>query len=352
MTFSNDTFETEDLKDAIINCESLDELREEVLPKLKSQKDQWRKKINEVIDKSGLSQEEFANRCKVSRQSVSKWCNKGAIPKKREQFIRIALASGCDIEYTNNLLQRYGRFPELYSKSLEDAICIFVIENVDPEKRWVEYDNILNTIKKVVLNEDGDESSDINTVNFNEKLSDVKTVSDLERFVFENVSVFAKAYNELYKYIEINIESNYLNPDFAESYANNIYDMAVVQGWSSSLRQAVSAIRQRKWYPTRDKIISLGLHLSMTNDQINEMLEIAHMKPLYAKNIFESVIMFLVEDQDLNDKLNKEKDKDDENQFDPDELIRYIREELKELDIPEVMDFISELPEDYDEKEK
>ena len=74
--------------------------------------------------------------------------------------------------------------------------------------------------------------------------------------------------------------------------------------------------------------------------QIDEMLELAHMEPLCAKNIFESVIMFILDDASLNDMLNI-----DSEDYDPDELCNYAREILSSLNLPEVEDFISELPE-------
>ena len=86
--------------------------------------------------------------------------------------------------------------------------------------------------------------------------------------------------------------------------------MAQIQGWSSSLRQCVSAINQNKWYPTRNKVISLGLHLSMDHEQIDELLELAHMEPLCAKNA---------------------------------------REILSKLKLPEIDSFLAELPEEDDE---
>lgn len=101
----------------------------------------------------------------------------------------------------------------------------------------------------------------------------------------------------------------------------------------------------KKWIPTRNKIISLGIHLSMDHEQIDEMLEIAHMEPLCAKNIFESVIMFILDDVSLNNMLD-----DSDEEFDPDELCRYAREVFEEFDLPEVESFISELPEINDEE--
>lgn len=128
-------------------------------------------------------------------------------------------------------------------------------------------------------------------------------------------------------------------------YSGSVYELAEGQGWSSSLRQCVSAIRQRKWYPTRNKIISLGLHLSMDHEQVDKMLKLAHMEPLCAKNIFESIIMFILDDASLNDILDSKSE-----EYDPDELCRYARAVLKELDLSETGSFISELSEmDEDE---
>ncbi len=154
----------------------------------------------------------------------------------------------------------------------------------------------------------------------------------------ENSSIFAKAYNRFYAYVMMHIQANYC------SCEGNIYELAEAQEWSASLRRCVSAIRQNKWYPTRNKIISLGMHLSMDIDQINEMLELAHMEHLCAKNLFESAVIFILEDASLNNILDIEAE-----DYDPDELCRYAREVFKKLDLPEVDSFITELPEMNDE---
>jgi hypothetical protein len=164
---------------------------------------------------------------------------------------------------------------------------------------------------------------------FDEKLSDVKDENELEQFIIENSSVFARAYHKLYAYIKTFFEYN----------IENVFGLALSQEWSSSLRQCVSAIRQEKWYPTRNKIISLGIHLDMDIEQIDGLLRLANMEPLCAKNIFESVIMFILEDASLNDMMDKDSEK-----YEPDQLCRYAKEVLQEFDLPEIESFISELP--------
>lgn len=50
--------------------------------------------------------------------------------------------------------------------------------------------------------------------------------------------------------------------------------------------------------------------------------------------------MFILDDASLNDLLDTESE-----EYDPDDLCRYARKILEDLDLPEVEAFISELPE-------
>lgn len=329
---NNNRIETVYIKEEISKCEDIDELRERIFPMISSLQEQWKEKINEIIEVSGLTKSRFAEICEVSRVAVNKWCN-GSIPKNRETFLRIGMAAGYGREKMDQLLQRYGQYPALYAKSLEDCVCIFVLEKYPSYETINRYNYILGRIKANIIRSD-EEGEDIGTELFDEKLSDVKDENELETFITDNSAMFATTYHKFYSYVKMQIMANY------SDFGGSVFELAEGQGWSSSLRQCVSAIRQNKWYPTRNKIISLGIHLSMDHEQIDEMLELAHMEPLCAKNIFESVIMFILEDASLNNMLDTESE-----EYDPDELCRYAREILEELNLPEVESFISELPE-------
>lgn len=325
--------ETIAIKDEISKCEDIDELKEKIFPMIKTQQEQWAKKVNEIITANRYTKSRFADLCEVSRVSVDKWC-KGAIPKNRETFLRIGMAANYDLEHMNQLLQRYGQYPGLYSKSLEDCICLFLLQNNEKTEMFSKYQYILNRIKATIIRQDETAAENVSTTKFDAKLSEVKDENALERFIVDNIQVFSFAYHKFYAYVKMCIDANY------QGYADSVFELAQAQDWSSSLRQCVSAIRQNKWYPTRNKIISLGLHLSMDHEQIDEMLALAHMEPLCAKNIFESVIMFILDDASLNNLLDT-----DSEQYDPDELCRYARTILSDLELPEIESFITELPE-------
>lgn len=329
--------ETEYIRDEIARCEDIDELKENIFPLIKSQQEEWIHKVKEIIEENGYSKTKFAELCGVSRVTVDKWC-KGSIPKNRETFLRIGMAAKYDIEHMNAFLQRYGRYPALYSKSLEDCVCMFVLSKNYGEESIEKYKYILAKIKDSIIRDDDDTTENVSTAKFDAKLSEVNNEDELERFITDNIAMFSYTYHKFYTYVRKCIDVN------RQQYATSVFEMAEGQGWTSSLRQCVSAISQNKWYPTRNKIISLGLHLSMDHEQIDIMLKLAHMEPLCAKNIFESIIMFILDDASLNDMLDADSD-----EYDPDELCRYAKEVLSELELPEVASFISELAEiDYE----
>ena len=213
-----------------------------------------------------------------------------------------------------------------------------MINHFKGEERIEKYTNTLNKIKNSIVMDENADPAVLGTESFNSKLVEVSNESELEKFIADNIDVFASAYNKLYAYVKMYVSENY------PGYAGSVNELADAQGWSSSLRQCVSAMRQKKWYPTRNKIISLGLHLNLERDQIDQMLDYAHMEPLCAKNIFESVIIFILEDASLNNLLDQ-----DSEDYDPDALCKYASEIMKTLDLPEIADFINELPESEDE---
>ena len=102
------------------HCDSLSQLKDEILPLVEAQKCAWMKKIDQIMEDRHFSQNALASLCQVSRPAVGKWC-RGALPQSRDMYIRIGFAAGYGLEEMNAFLQRYGRGPKLYAKSIEDA---------------------------------------------------------------------------------------------------------------------------------------------------------------------------------------------------------------------------------------
>jgi len=329
--------DTYDVEEKLEQCDSVEELKTEILPLLKSQKQQWEKEINHLLkNELHCTQSEFERISGFSRQSINKWCN-GSLPKSRENFIRIGLAAGYDIEKVNVFLQKYGRYPALYSKTLEDCICMYVLLHYPKEQALKKYDELLFRAKHMVMRQIAYKAVK-DTLILEKELSEVETDEEFMDFLTTNSKSFTEAYRKLHVYMDEIIKQKSMLK------SSSVHNMAKGQEWSSSLKQCVSDIRTGKWYPTRDKIISLGLHFCMTKEEINEMLMLAGMRPLYVKNLFENIIVYILTSAELNDIYVS-----DGEYYDIDNLCNYAKQVLDEIDIAELDYFLKELPSEADE---
>ncbi len=337
------------LNDEVSRCEDIDELKKNVIPKLKSLQDQWAEKIKEILRECDCNNAEFGRRCNISRATVGNW-TKGMIPKSRETFLRIGMAAGYDVERVDALLNRYGRYSGLYVKNLEDCVCLYVLNQKDCDDPVKQYEYILKRIKDKLMGL-GEENVEelFTTERYQRELAGVKGEDGLEDFISRNTALFSTAYDKFYSCIcayfmangELVITPKGNGKESGSSITSSgetAYEMSQAQGWSSSLISAVSGIKNRKWVPTRNKIISLGLHLFMESSQIDQLLKMAHMEPLCAKNVFESVIIYILESASVNGTMDPENTKDH-----PDALLIYAKEVVEELGLPELEFFMGEL---------
>lgn len=326
------------LYDVVSRSESLEEYKK-LLVSIADQKKNWITIIDEIVSANGYSASEFGRVCGVSRQAAQKWMN-GAVPKKRETFIKIGFAAHYDLEQMNYFLQRYGGCNKLYPKCLEDSVYIFVLNSDTIEHTYQSCQSIIDLLKaELTTTEDEDQSESFETMALLESLSSLSTLPEMLSFVADNTSVYRDQYSKLYTYVDEFIEKNLLSDGIEE---DNVSNLANSQQWSSSLRHCVSEISQKKWYPNRNKIISLGIHLNMDVDQINKMLELAQMEGLCAKNSFENAIIYALENAQLEDMIYTDG---------TDTLCKYVRRVLESLDYEGVDFFMDELPEDYDDDE-
>lgn len=285
------------LQEQLLHCDELEAFKKTFLPALQSESAAWKGKIREIIADNGYSKTEMAMLCGVSRTAVSKWCN-GSLPSSRDDFIRVGFAAHYNLIEMNFFLQRYGKYPALYAKSLEDSVYIFVLNSsIFPHTYEFCWETTIS-VRDCMQNSGGVCANIYSTVQLDSRLSQLDTIEQLEEFVEENAVTFRVPYARLYAYIKAFITAN--NIDYVTNKVLSVDSLATAQNWSSSLRQCVSAIRQGKWFPLRRKVIALGLHLNMTTEQINEMLRFAQMEPLCPKNPVESAIIFAVDDADLN----------------------------------------------------
>lgn len=326
-------FSTGNLYDFVARSESIDEYKK-ILESLADQKKSWTQIIGQIVKDNNYSANQLAKLCGVSRQAAQKWMD-GAIPKSRDTYIKIGFAAHYNIEEMNHFLQRYGCCDKLYPKNLEDSVYIFVLTSDEMEHTYATCKSIIEMIKAEIEVDSAEEQNmNYETSAISHELMNVKSLPQMLEFVQQKAFIFKKQYYHFYDYVEKFIQKNLL---MDEGAGDSVFLLANSQQWSSSLRQCVSEISKKKWYPQRNKIISLGIHLNMDVDQINEMLELAQMEKLCAKIPFENAIIYALENAKLEDLIYCDG---------TDDLCRYVKKILVSLDFEGLEFFLEELPKD------
>lgn len=306
------SYSTATIYDKISRCETLEEYKQ-ILSAINSQKEEWIIKISNILEDNNIT--DFAKKCGVSRVAVQKW-KKGSIPKYRDTYIKIGFAAGYTLEEMNEFLKRYGRCTGLYARNLEDLVYIYVLSSKGIEHTYERCRDIINILKQEMEVAFVEDLIVHDTSNVLQSITKINELEELVLFVKENAAIFSKQYNKFYSFVELYINLNRIGDT---SNKNNISLMT--NNCSSSLKHCVYDIVNRKWYPKRNKIISLGIHLNMNVEQINEMLLLVNMEPLYAKNPFENSIIFALENAMLEDKILEGTD----------DLKKYVKEVLVSL---------------------
>lgn len=296
----NGIYDTELLRDRVGRVEDVEELKAQVLPQLREQRILWMEQIEGMIRASGKSCREFAKDCGISEAALRKWRKDGALPRNREAFIRVGFAAGLDLEEMNSFLRRYGRCPQLYVKSLEDSACIYVLSSRTLPHDYATYRELVGRMEQVLRESDSPAGTAVSTERMERQLDQVDDSDALMAFVRDHAASYKAAYLKLYAHILQFLRSNRLDDRLGSGdKLRTIGALSQEQDWSSSLRHCISEIRSKRWYPTRSKLISLGLHLNMELEDVNRMLTLAQMDTLYVKNPAEAALIFALESAEL-----------------------------------------------------
>lgn len=282
------------------NCDDIDELKRQILPLLQDQRSAWIERIEQILSDKKCTCKQLAQLCKVSEPAVRKW-RKGSLPQSRDMYIRIGFAAGYNLEEMNAFLKRYGKCPQLYVKSLEDSVCMFVLESEYLEHTYETYLSVLDMVKQEFRGVTEVQCKAYTTGHLSEYFVNLRSLEEMIEFAKAHVPSYKQAYSRLYSYIiaflHVNLQSEHTAA--GDGRKASFHAMATESQWSSSLRRCMSEIRNKRWFPLRHKIISLGLHLNMDTAAINRMLQYAQMEPLYAKNPIEAAIIWAIEEAKL-----------------------------------------------------
>lgn len=268
-------------------CEDKEEF-EKLLSDNEEYYEDWSTYISGLLLSRHVSAKNIAEGCNIS-ESTAKRIMK-TIPSRRENVIKLACILRLDIEQTDILLTRRASFQRLYPKNADDAIWMYILKNggsAFPDSDFAEMKAMF--LKLCEQTASGKPAGSMTEVATGLASSLFAECGDLEQFLFTMYTLipsFEKGYAKLMEYIErlfvmkgasantlFNDNTNFLKLHYAQTEA---------------LRRHVC--------PTRTYLLTLGLHLGLTADGINELLETAGMGPICGKDRLEAAIFYLLEE--------------------------------------------------------
>ena len=284
---------TTGIYEEVIRCEDIEDVHQ-LLRDNASLMTDWQAFICHLLESLGYSYRGFAARCAMSSNTIAAWCKRGLLPRSREQFLRVAFAAGMTVEETNSFLRRYGKYPQLYPKNIEDSIWIFALrhgmdwEQADELRRHFE-----DSMPKVEEISRGSGFMDTQIVE--SRLLKAQTVAELEQFMVENADAFADTYHKLLDFIDAHVAAASLEDGRPRTLNAFLSERLKSKAVASTFSSMISRLRRHGAVPSRTKLIAFGILLEMPPDQINTMLDMAGMEGLCARDRLESVIIFAAE---------------------------------------------------------
>ncbi len=271
----------------------------------------WKNYINHLVEINGGKYIRFAQKVGVSKNTVKKWCVEGRKPQKRDDFIKIAFGLNMNPDEANTLLKKYGSYAELYPKDLNDAIIIYLLN-----RRQGDFDNPLYSyasveqwnnrlayIREEIIQsqkkrmEKLSQKHTVNTTIAYHELEAINDDKDFEAYILRNKPVFFCTYDKLIRFIDefMNIQKKkhaMLHDQDEPQYSFH----AKVQklGINKTLENAVSLLRNNRVLPKRNQLITLGVLLNMTEQDLNHMLDLANMLPLYPRDQIDALMIYLL----------------------------------------------------------
>lgn len=318
----------------ISQCESTEEFAELVSSNPDMFGLDWQSYITPLLDARGLTPSQIACGCGVVLPTARSFYNK--IPTKRVNVIMLAMLMGLSVEQANDMLVRHAHYQKLYSKNPDDAIWIYLLErggSPEPKELFASYkaqyermkEAYIAPIREKLAMDTGIAYDHIKRV---AKGGSVNTIYDREftQMMRDLMPAFERSYQKLLAYIELHFpyleREDALDQGLVEleeelrrkkrrrfgwgrgekqrgymdkrSSPNEMFDLKYTKKYYRAYKQ----IEDDHSVPSRTFLVSLGVRLNMSIQQINKMLDLAGMGPLCAGDRLEAAIIYYLEELD------------------------------------------------------
>lgn len=303
MELERSTMDTLHYAMEIGKCENQDEY-EKLVKEHQNLYRNWEEYIGPKIKEKRLKRTHIAKGCGVTWPTADSFLI--SIPTHRENVIMLAIMLGMDEAETNDLLVRHAKFQKLYSKHPEDAIWIYMIRHggsKEPKKLFDKYYACYEAMLQEYLKTDHQNDNPLGTMMADflipEGEAQVMLHPEVEPEFREMIAKLLPSFRKGYARLMDYIRGKLFEYDPVEFTINKVKPAEAFRHSDSFLRKyynVIAELEQRHELPHRMFLVALGIHLRLTTDAINEMLELAGMGPLCPKDRLEGSVAFYLEE--------------------------------------------------------
>lgn len=278
------------IRDDAERAEDLSDLRA-LLARYDSVYTNWQREFSRLLDESGLSYVRLAERSGLSRNTLRRWCVSGGAPRSRNTYIRLGFGLAMGPEETNVLLVRYGGYPGLYPRDLFDAVCLFLLE-----RRGYGYDDAEALYTRCVGRLNGGEGLP-ETAYAASQIRSLTTETEFTQFVSSHGETFRDPHARLREFLDVRLRAHGYDPVAEKSLS--VHGLFSLEGIPARFEKDISGLMAHGVVPRRERLIALGLRLELAPDGLDEMLRLAGMEPLCAKNRLECILIYALQQLSL-----------------------------------------------------
>ena len=337
------------IREQIGHCEDVSEYND-LVQRYAQHYVSWSHHICQLMACYGVDEADLARGVGVAYNTIANFKKK--IPTKRENVIKVAMYMGLSVEETDELLTRWAKYSRLYAKNPEDAIWIYLLNKGGsqvPELMFRAYWNVYEQeLAKYHAGDLGEKAAACSTQFIHREIGRYAAESctqEAERdltyreMVRKHIPEYANAHKKLMAYLERQMNLMFGTDGSAnELFRNNAY-------FHAQYYDRMKELRREHKLPSRTFLIALALHMNLEADEIDQLLELAGMAPLCAKDRVDSAIVFYLEEQYCQCPsrfFNINKLRDDSDYYDlhddsdgdhEERISAYIKRQMQELDI-------------------
>ena len=272
------------------SCETIDDVLE-MLEACSEQYLSWQSFVAELLEASGYSYNRFAAACGIGKNTIKRWCLQGGVPKSRDAFLKVGFGAGMEPDQVSFMLSRFGGYPGLNPRDPFDAICIFCLRKRCGGDTRFDYGAAEAIYARYLPERQVCGIDSATTTKLMERLLSIDTETEFAQFFHEYGPSLSGRKQKLERYLEDFLTVRRLEAGRGAGRPASLHSLHL----PPEMEKQLSAMKKHGAIPRRRSLIALGLHLDMTLEELDMMLQYAGMDRLCVRDRLECVLVYALQ---------------------------------------------------------